>query len=52
MNTFGVQKGKDRKKKFHPTEAITRIKEVGDFNENCEVEVRQVAGEQASDRIL
>ena len=52
LNTFGVQKEKDQKKKFHRTEAITRIKEVSDFIENCEVEVRQVAGEQASDRIL
>ena len=54
LNTFDVQKlkEKDQKKKFHPTEAIARIKEVSDFIENCEVEVRQVAGEQASDRIL
>ena len=29
-----------------------RIKEVSDFIENCEVEIRSVAGEQASDRIL
>ena len=46
-----MQKEKDEKKKFHPTEAIARIKEVSDFTENCE-EVRQVAGEQANDRIL
>ena len=52
LNTFGVQKEKDQKKKFHPTEAMARIKEVSDFIENCEVEVRQVAGEQACDRIL
>ena len=51
-NTFGEQKKKDQKKKFHPTEAIARIKEVSDFIENCEVEVRQVAVEQASGRIL
>ena len=51
-NSFSVQKEKDQKKKFHPTEAIARIKEVSDFMENCEVEVRQVAGEQACDRIL
>ena len=38
LNTFGVQKEKDQKKKFHPTEAIARIKEVSDFIENCEVE--------------
>ena len=44
LNTFGVQKEKDQKKKFHPTEAIARIKEVSDFIENCEIEVRQVAG--------
>ena len=52
QNTFGVQKEKDQKKKFHPTKAIGRIKEVSDFIENCEVEAKQVAGEQASDRIL
>ena len=53
LNTFGVQEGKDQKKKFHPTEAIARIKDVSDFIENCEVEVRQLAGEQATgDRIL
>ena len=53
LDTFGVQKEKDQKKKFHPTEAIARIlKEVSDFTENCKVEVTQVAGEQASDRIL
>ena len=53
LNTFGVQEEKDQKKKFHPTEAIARIKEVSDFIENCEIEVRPVAGsEQASDRIL
>ena len=40
LNTFGVQKEKDQKKKFHPTEAIARINEVSDFIENCEVEVR------------
>ena len=52
LNTFGVQEEKDQKKKFHPTEAIARIKEVSDFIENCKVEVRQVAGEQPCDRIL
>ena len=52
LNTFDVQKEKDQKKRFHPTEAIARIKEVSDFIEKCKVEVRQVAGEQASDRIL
>ena len=53
LNTSGVQKEKDQKKKFHPTEAIARIKEVSDFVESCEIEIRQVAGsEQASDRIL
>ena len=52
LNTFGVQKEKDQKKKFDKTKAIGRIKEVRDFIENCEVEVRQLAGEQASDRIL
>ena len=53
LSTFGVQKGKDQKKKFYPTEAIARIKQVSDFIENCEIEVRQVAGsEQASDRIF
>ena len=52
LNTFGVQKEKDQKKKFHPTEAIARIKEVSDFIENCKVEVRQVVGEQPCDRIL
>ena len=53
QNTFGVQKEKDQKKKFHPTEAIARIKELSDLIENCEIEIRQVAGsEQASDRIL
>ena len=52
-NTFGGQKEKDQKKKFHPTEAIARIKEVSDFIENCEIEIRQVAGsEQASDRCV
>ena len=40
LNTFGVQKEKDQKKKFHPTEAIARIKEVIDFIENCEIEIR------------
>ena len=52
LSTFGVQKEKDLKKKFHPTEAIARIREVSDFIDNCEEEVRQMAGEQASDRIL
>ena len=33
-------------------EANTQIKEASDFNKNCEVEVRQVAGEQASGRVL
>ena len=46
LNTFGVQEEKDQKKKFHPTEAIARIKDVSDFIENCEVEARQLAGEQ------
>ena len=53
LNTFCAQKEKDQKKKFHPTEAIARIKEVSDFIEDCEIEIREVAGiEQASDRIL
>lgn len=43
LNTFGVQKEKDEKKKFHPADAIARIKEVSDFTDICEVEVRQVA---------
>ena len=48
QNTFGIQKEKDQKKKFHPTKAIARIKEVSDFIEKCKVEVRQVAGEKTS----
>ena len=52
LNAFGVQKEKDQKKKFDKTKAIGRIKVGRDFIENCEVEVRQLAGEQASDRIL
>ena len=52
LNTFGVQKENYQKKKFHSTEAITRIREVSDFIKNCEVQVRQEADEQASDRIL
>ena len=53
LNTFCEQKEKDQKKKFHPTEAIARIKEVSNFIEDFKIEIRQVAGsEQASDRIL
>ena len=37
---------------FDKTEVIPRIKEVSNFIQNCEVEVRHVAGEQATDRIL
>ena len=52
LNTFGVRNETGEKKKFHPTEAITRVKEVNDFIEKCEQEVREVVGQQASDRIL
>lgn len=48
----GVQKETDEKKKIHPSEAITRVKEVNDFIEKCEQEVREVAGQQAIGRIL
>ena len=42
----------DEKKKFQPTEAIMRVKEINNFIERCEQEVREVAGQQTSARIL
>jgi len=52
LNTFGVQREKDVKRKFHPTEVISRVKEINDFLERCEQEVREVAGPQARERTL
>ena len=45
--TPSVYRSRKTKKRFHPTEAIARIKEVSDFIKNCEVEIGQVAGVQS-----
>ena len=47
MNTFGVQREKDMKRKFHPTEAISRVKEINDFLERCEQEVLRGANRKS-----